>query len=161
RDRSVTPPRTRQATTRPSGFNAPEKASTLGSATIRGVPRRSHTSKGYDTPQAIRRSPSGVKASDQTAPRAPGFFRICIAPSSEVHVPDDDRAALAAGRRPHAVGGEGQRHEGPDVPVVGRRLPPGGRVPEAHRLVVAGGGQEAAVRRERHRLEVPGIDLLL
>src|SRR5262249_58520614 len=79
--------------------------------------------------------------------------------SSEVEVPDDDLAALAAGGGPHAVRGDGKAQQRPGVPVVGRVRAPRPRVPESRRAVVADRRQEPALRRERDRLEVEAAGL--
>src|SRR5262249_2778558 len=141
RNRSVTPPRTRQASVRPSGLNAADRAWTFGAASTRGGPRRSHTSKGYEVPQAIRRSPPGAKASDQTAPREPGCFSTSMARPSHVHVPDDHGVVVAGGGRGGAVGGEGQAVDGADLPVVTGDLPQALRVEQADLAVAPAGGQ--------------------
>src|SRR5437660_12812777 len=75
-------------------------------------------------------------------------------PTSLFHVPDHDLSLVAAGGGAEAVGGEGDVEQLADLPVERLALPPRGRVPDAHRLVVTDGRQVAAVGGEGEALEV-------
>src|SRR5262245_30884815 len=73
---------------------------------------------------------------------------------SEVHVPEDDRAAVGAGGGEGAVGGEGEEAHLAGAPVEGVGGLPGGSVPEGDGAVEAGGGEPAAAGVEGGAAEV-------
>src|SRR5215831_19255401 len=55
--------------------------------------------------------------------------------ASQVHIPDDDLAALAAAGGPHAVRRDVQANQRADAPIEGGPFAPALRLQDAHRAV--------------------------
>src|SRR5207302_1548649 len=105
---------------------------------------RSQTSA-PDRPPAATYRPSGENATTDTPNRRPE--RICTRqPPSEVHVPDDDLALVAAGRGERPVRADRHAPQPADVPGEPPHPLPARGVEHVDGRVVAGGEQVAARR---------------